>query len=260
VTQNSSLSLPRRDTLAVLFSLTSITVLAWVYLIDMANDMTGMDMSSTMDMLSIRPWTGREFWFMFLMWAIMMVGMMVPTAIPMTLMYAAVARKADERKTPIAPASIFITGYLIIWTVFSVAATTAQWALDQAALLSPMLITTSPTIGASLLIAAGVYQLTPFKQACLKKCRGPLHFLAHHWRPGNMGALRMGVDHGLFCLGCCWILMALLFVGGVMNLLWIATITIFVLLEKVIPFGPQGGRIAGLAMIVVGVALIADVL
>ena len=258
MTRPSPSSLPRRDTLAVLFSLTAITLLAWAYLIDMAGDMTTM--SSTPNLMSVHPWTGREFVFMFLMWAIMMVGMMVPTAIPMTLTYAAVARKADAQQTPIAPTAVFVTGYLVIWTVFSVAATTAQWGLDQAALLSPMLVTTSPTIGASLLIAAGLYQLTPFKQACLAKCRGPIHFLAHHWRPGALGALRMGIAHGLFCLGCCWVLMLLLFLGGVMNLMWIAAITLFVLLEKVLPFGPQGGRISGIAMIVVGVVVVANML
>lgn len=258
MTRRSPSSLPRRDTLAVLFSLTAITLLAWGYLIDMAGDMTTM--SSTANMMSVHPWTGREFGFMFLMWAIMMVGMMVPTAIPMTLTYAGVARKANAQQTPIAPTAVFVTGYLVIWTVFSVAATTAQWGLDQAALLSPMLVTTSPTIGGTLLITAGLYQLTPFKQACLTKCRGPIHFLAYHWRPGTIGALRMGVEHGLFCLGCCWILMGLLFLGGVMNLMWIAAITLFVLLEKVLPFGPQGGRISGIAMIVVGVVVIANML
>ncbi|MEE3202836.1 MAG: DUF2182 domain-containing protein, partial [Acidobacteriota bacterium] len=233
MTRRSPLSLPRRDTLVVLFSLCAITALAWAYLIDMASNMTTMSMSLTVEMMSVRPWTGREFGLMFLMWTIMMVAMMVPTAIPMTLMYAAVARKADACHAPIAPTSVFVTGYLIIWTVFSIVATTAQWGLDQAALLSPMLVTTSPTIGATLLITAGLYQLTPLKQACLRKCRGPIHFLAHHWRPGTIGALRMGVEHGFFCLGCCWILMGLLFLGGVMNLMWIATITLFVLLEKV---------------------------
>lgn len=257
MTRRSPSSLPRRDTLAVLFSLTAITLLAWAYLIDVAGDMTTMP--STADMMSVHPWTGREFWFMFLMWAIMMVGMMVPTAIPMTLTYAAVARKADAQQTPIAPTAVFVTGYLVIWTVFSVAATTAQWGLDQAALLSPMLVTTSSTIGGTLLLTAGLYQLTPFKQACLAKCRGPIHFLAHHWRPGTIGALRMGITHGLFCLGCCWVLMTLLFLGGVMNLMWIATITLFVLLEKVIPFGRQGSRIAGIAMMVVGLVVIANV-
>lgn len=258
MTRRSPSSLPRRDTLAVLFSLTAITLLAWAYLIDMAGDMTTM--SSPANLMSVHPWTAREFGFMFLMWTIMMVGMMVPTAIPMTLTYAAVARKADAQQTPIAPTGVFVTGYLVIWTVFSVAATTAQWGLEQAALLSPMLVTTSPTIGASLLIAAGLYQLTPFKQACLAKCRGPIHFLAHHWRPGALGALRMGIAHGLFCLGCCWVLMLLLFLGGVMNLMWIAAITLFVLLEKVLPFGPQGGRISGIAMIVVGVVVVANTL
>ena len=252
--------LPKRHKYTILFSLSAITLLSWLYLVDMADSMTSMSMASTTQMLSVHPWTGREFWLMFLMWTVMMVGMMVPTAVPMTLVCAAVARKAHAQQTPIAPTALFVTGYITMWTIFSMVATTAQWTLDQAALLSPMLVTTSPTIGATLLIAAGLYQLTPLKHACLVKCRGPIHFLAQHWRPGRNGALRMGVEHGLYCLGCCWILMGLIFLGGVMNLLWIATITLFVLFEKIIPLGAQGGRLAGVAMTALGSVILARTL
>ncbi|MGB8792083.1 MAG: DUF2182 domain-containing protein [Mycobacterium sp.] len=186
------------------------------------------------------------------MWAVMMVAMMVPTAAPMTMMYAAVARKAAAQHNPLAPTFVFVTGYIAMWTIFSLAATIAQHALDQAALLSPTMVATSTRFGAALLIAAGIYQFTPLKNACLKNCRAPAHFISRYWRTGNLGAFRLGLRFGAYCVGCCWILMALLFVGGVMNLLWIAAIAIFVLLEKTIPFGDVSGRVAGAAMILVG--------
>ena len=272
----STASLPRRDRIAIWAALSGVTVIAWAYLVHMAMgmdrmtgmsgmagmggmEMPGMDMGG-MDhsgMLMIHPWTAADFVLMFLMWAVMMVGMMVPTAIPMTLIYAAVARKAEAQRTPVAPAFVFVGGYIAMWTIFSVGATLAQWGLDQAALLSPMLVTTSPALGAGLLIAAGVYQLTPAKNACLAHCRTPVHFISKHWRKGAAGAFRMGLEHGAFCLGCCWALMLLLFFGGVMNLLWIAGITLFVLLEKVIPHGVGGGKLAGVAMIVAGIVVLA---
>jgi predicted metal-binding membrane protein len=139
-----------------------------------------------------------------------------------------------------------------MWTIFSLLATTVQHALDHAALLSPMMVSTSAGFGAALLIAAGVYQLTPLKNACLRNCRTPAHFLSRYWHTGNLGAFRMGLRLGAYCVGCCWILMGLLFVGGVMNLLWIAAIAVFILLEKTLPFGEVSGRIAGVAMILVG--------
>ncbi|MCW2626941.1 MAG: hypothetical protein JWR48_3663 [Mycobacterium sp.] len=182
----------------------------------------------------------------------MMVAMMVPTAAPMTLLYAAVARRAAAQHNPLPSTSVFVTGYIAMWTIFGLVATIAQHALDQAALLSPTMVSTSAGFGAALLIAAGIYQLTPLKNACLRNCRAPAHFLSRYWRTGNLGAFRMGLRLGAYCVGCCWILMGLLFVGGVMNLLWIAAIAIFVLLEKTIPFGDVSGRFAGAAMILVG--------
>jgi predicted metal-binding membrane protein len=216
-------------------------------------DMGGQQMAPMMDaMTGAHPWTATEFALRLAMWALMMVAMMVPTAAPMTLLYAAVARKAAAQHYPLASTSVFVTGYIAMWTTFSLVATIAQHALDQAALLSPMMVSTSAGFGAALLIAAGVYQLTPLKNACLRNCRTPAHFLSRYWRTGNVGAFRMGLRLGAYCVGCCWILMGLLFVGGVMNLLWIAAIAIFVLLEKTIPCGEVGGRVAGAAMILFG--------
>ncbi len=210
-----------------------------------------------MAMMSLHAWTTIDFGFMFAMWTVMMVGMMLPSAGPTTLVYAAVARKAAREGTPIAPTAAFVAGYLAMWTLFSVGATFAQWGLEGAALLSPMMVSSSPGLGATLLVGAGLYQLTPFKDACLAHCRSPAHFIAEHWRPGTSGALRMGIEHGAYCLGCCWVLMGLLFFGGVMNLLWVAGITLFVLLEKMVPFGAVGGRVAGAGMILAGGAVLA---
>ncbi|MCZ6804471.1 MAG: DUF2182 domain-containing protein [Proteobacteria bacterium] len=153
---------------------------------------------------------------------------------------------------PVAPTGAFVSGYIAIWFIFSLFATLSQWGLDQAALLSPMMVSNSVGLGASLLVAADVYQWLPIKDKCLQHCRSPVHFISAHWRSGTIGAIKMGLTHGAFCLGCCWVLMALLFVGGVMNLLWIATITLFVLLEKVLPFGDVSGRVVGVLMITAG--------
>ena len=250
--------LPRRDRIAIACGLAGVTLLAWTYLVLMAVRMDGMqsmtDTGSAAAILEIRAWSGTDWLLMFLMWAVMMVGMMLPTAAPMTLVYAAVARKAAREGSPLAPTAVFVAGYVAMWTLFSLAATAAQWWLDQRALLSPMWVTTSPSLGAGILIAAGVYQLTPYKNACLEHCRSPAHFIASHWRPGASGAFRLGLEHGAYCLGCCWVLMLLLFAGGVMNLLWIAGIALFVLLEKRMPHGVLGGRAAGLGLMAVGAA------
>jgi len=235
--------LPGRDRAFVLAGVAGISVLAWAWL---------LAMPAGGDMMSMRAWGAADFWLMFLMWAVMMVGMMVPSAAPMVLMYAAVVRKAERQGAVLAPTAVFVAGYVLAWTLFSVAATLAQWGLDRAALLSPMMVSTSPVLGGLLLIGAGVYQLTPWKDACLEHCRAPARFMAEHWRPGVAGALRMGMQHGFFCLGCCWVLMGLLFFGGVMNLLWIAAITLFVLLEKMLPTGARAGRFAGVALVSLG--------
>jgi predicted metal-binding membrane protein len=240
----------RRDFWAVVLSLSGVVILAWTYLVWMAIDMK--DMGS----MGMPVWNTDYFTMMFLMWAIMMVGMMLPSVMPMVLIYTAIARKADQQGMPIAKTHTFVLGYLFVWTVFSLMATLMQWGLDSLALLSPMMISKSPYLGAGLLIAAGIYQWLPFKDKCLTHCRAPAHFISSHWREGGWGAFRMGVLHGAFCLGCCWILMLLLFVGGVMNILWIALITLFVLLEKVLFFGPEWGRVLGLVMVQAGIVFI----
>jgi len=238
--------LPRWNFWAIVVSLTGITLLAWTYLFSIAGDMSGM---ASMQMPT---WTAQYFLMMFLMWAIMMIGMMLPSVTPTVLIYASVARKSAKQGTPVAPTGLFVSGYIAMWMGFSALATLAQWRLEQALLLSPMMVSKSTGLGALLLIVAGVYQWLPLKDKCLQKCRSPVDFISTHWQTGTLGAFKMGLSHGGYCLGCCWALMSLLFVGGVMNLLWIAVITLFVLLEKVLPLGDKGGRVLGVLMIVTG--------
>ena len=204
----------KRDQAVTIASLVAVTALAWAYLVALAGDIGAMP--------EVAPWSAIDFWLMLVMWAVMMVGMMLPSAAPMILLYAAVSRKQRGRGHVFAPTGVFAAGYLVAWTVFSLAATALQWALEQAALLSPMMVGASPYLGGALLITAGVYQWTPLKHACLENCRAPAEFLSRIWRPGTGGAVAMGVHHGAYCIGCCWVLMGLLFVGGVMNLLWVA--------------------------------------
>ena len=243
----------KRDRLLVLASLAGVTALAWLYLVADAVHMTSM---SDMAMMQVTPWTAFDAMLMFLMWAIMMVGMMLPSAAPMILLYGLVARKQRSRGHLFAPVGAFVAGYLFVWTAFSLGATALQWGLEQAALLSPMMVSKSPLLGGGLLIAAGLYQWTPFKNACLEHCRSPAEFLATRWRKGTGGAIIMGAHHGAYCVGCCWFLMGLLFVGGVMNLLWIAAITAYVLIEKLAPFGARTSRVTGVLLTLAGIAIV----
>jgi predicted metal-binding membrane protein len=246
-----------KERIAILSALGVITLLSWVYLFDMARGMNGMTGAQHCVGMMGEPWTAGYFTAMLVMWIIMMVGMMVPSAIPMALIYASVARKAAREGTSLAPTGIFVIGYVVIWSLFSLGATIAQWALDRMALLSPMMMSNSPILGGFLLLTAGIYQLTPAKDACLRHCRSPVGFISSHWKPGSMGAFRMGIEHGAFCLGCCWVLMALLFFGGVMNLWWIGGLTLFVLLEKVLPFGASAGRMIGAILAFGGLLILA---
>jgi predicted metal-binding membrane protein len=190
------------------------------------------------------------------MWTVMMVAMMAPTAAPMILMFATIHRRRRTEGRPAVPTALFALGYLVVWSAFSVAAASAQSGLHVAALLSPAMVATSPLLAGGILIVAGIFQWTPLKRACLDSCRSPLSFLMSSWREGRGGAFVMGLHHGLVCLGCCWALMALLFVAGVMNLLWVAAIAVAVLLEKVVPYGDLMGRLAGVALAAAGVGLV----
>jgi predicted metal-binding membrane protein len=186
----------------------------------------------------------------------MMVGMMTPSAAPMVLVFATLNRNKRARDQNFVPTSIFLLGYLAAWGAFSLAATLAQWALDGVALLSSEVAAINPLVGGPLAILAGLYQFTPLKQACLRNCRSPFAFVLNHWREGRSGALRMGLEHGGYCLGCCWMLMALLFVVGVMNLIWVAALALFVFVEKLLPGGPHVGKVGGGIMLVLGMFLL----
>lgn len=250
-------TLLKRDRAIVLAALVAVTGLAWAYLLATAAEMGGMSDAGEMAASAmLQPWSALDFLFMFLMWAIMMVAMMVPSAAPMILLFAAIRRKQQERGHSFAPVGTFVTGYVAVWSAFSLGATLLQWGLEQAALLSPMMVSTSPLLGGGLLVVAGLYQWTPLKHACLKHCRSPIHFISHGMRKGSGGAFVMGLEHGAFCVGCCWFLMGLLFVGGVMNLLWVAAIAAFVLFEKVLPFGAAGGRVTGALLVLAGVVVL----
>ena len=251
----------RRDRLPPLLGLIGVSLLAWAWLVWMAAMMGGMagmggEAMGGMMMPALRAWSAADWVLMFLMWAVMMVGMMLPSATPMILLYDRVRERQEAKGASLAATGIFALGYLVAWSLFSLAATAAQWALEQAALLTPMLASASPWLGGGLLIAAALYQWSPLKHACLVHCRSPLFFLSHHWRPGRSGALLMGLHHGLYCVGCCWLLMALLFVFGVMNLLWIAALALFVLLEKVLPWGERFSRASAVLLAAAGVLVI----
>lgn len=233
---------------SVLTGLVGLTALSWTYLLYQDWAMDHMDIAP-MVMPNLDVWAPWDLAIVFFMWAVMMVGMMLPSVTPMVLLYAAVSAKRREQGQPNAATWFFVSGYLVAWTLFSVLATLAQWLLHSATLMSPFMVTTSPNLGGAMLIAAGIYQWTPLKHACLTHCRSPLAFLLTKWRDGGRGALAMGIRHGLFCTGCCWLLMAILFVVGVMNLLWVALLAAFVLMEKILPHGDWFGRAAGLVLI-----------
>src|SRR5215210_877268 len=253
-------NVPRRDRVVVLFGLALIAALCWVYISSLAPDTSGMDMGVEMTMPRMQAWGAADFGLTFGMWAVMMVAMMTPSAAPMILMFAGVNRRLRAQQASYVPTGVFLAGYLAVWAAFAVLATAAQWGLHDASLLSPMVATTSPVVGGVLLVAAGVYQWTPLKHACLSKCRSPLGFVLNEWREGGRGAFLMGLKHGGYCAGCCWSLMALLFVAGVMNLLWVAAIAGFVLIEKAAPGGDRLGRVAGMALAGWGVWMVAGAL
>jgi predicted metal-binding membrane protein len=246
----------RRDRAVVLAGLAGLSALAWAYLLTLAWRMPHRDMAMAMAMPHMQVWGATEVLLTWVMWAVMMVAMMTPSATPMILTFATINRRRRAQPGPLVPTAVFVLGYLLVWGGFSGVATLAQWGLHTAALLSPMLVMTSPLVGGLLLMAAGIFQWRPLKSTCLTQCRSPLGFLMTEWREGVWGALVMGLRHGSYCVGCCWVLMALLFVAGVMNLLWVAAIAVFILVEKVLPRGALVGRVAGGVFMLAGVVLL----
>jgi predicted metal-binding membrane protein len=270
----------KRDRVITLAGLTALCALAWLYIVtgarlgmsawemttlalfphqharDVMPSMPGMDMGATAPMWMA--WGFATWALMIAMWWIMMIAMMTPSATPTILLYARVYRHAlvqGQAQDKLAPTGAFAAGYLLVWLGFAAAAATLHWALERAGLVSAMMMgSQSRLLSGAVLITTGLYQLSPLKNICLAHCRTPTSFLSRHWRPRALGALRLGAMHGGYCVGCCWLLMALLFVGGVMNLTWIAALAILVLIEKVLPPGQWVGRGVGIALIVWGVA------
>ena len=244
----------RRDRVIVAVGLAGVTAFAWAYIIHMGRVMSphaAMAMSMPGDA------GAPELGWLVPMWIVMMVAMMLPSAAPTILLFASVARRRRANGVSTASAAVFSLGYLLVWAVYASIAAVGQWKLHRLALLSPAMVSASPWLGGGLLIGAGLYQWLPVKDACLSQCRSPLGFLSAEWREGTRGALVMGIRHGTFCVGCCGLLMALLFVAGVMNLLWVAAIAAFILAEKLGPNGRGLGRVTGLLMIGWGIWVVA---
>jgi predicted metal-binding membrane protein len=257
----------RRDRITTSLALTLLTALAWSYLVWLSVDMGmhGMDMNGFRMIPSGRglmipahtPWPPIEFAFVFAMWTVMMVGMMIPSAVPMILMYARVGRCTQAQGAPLGATAYFGIGYVLVWAAFSLFATLTQWALERASLLDTAMANTSNVLAGVLFVAVGSYQWTRLKQVCLAQCQMPFAFLIRHggFRRDGPGALLLGLRHGAYCVGCCWMLMTLLFVGGVMNLLWIGLLALVILLEKVIP-GARVAYLSGLVFVAAGAWLL----
>jgi predicted metal-binding membrane protein len=230
------------------------TLLCWAWIVVMARDMYGPMTGASAWMMTLR-WDAAHVCLLWAMWAAMMAAMMLPSASPMVLLYDGAAKRQaiDARAHAERQVYALAAGYVAVWALFSIGATTMQRFLSMLLLMSPMMTLTSPVAAAAILVVAGAYQLTPLKRACLRACQSPLGFMMGHWRPGIAGAFRMGTDHGIYCLGCCWALMLLLFVGGVMNLAVIAALTLIVAFEKISPFGVAGARISGVLLMVAAV-------
>lgn len=245
------MSLPSRlrswDLLFLWASLVVVVVLAWTYLAFLAQNM------STNVISGIHTWTLNDYFMMFIMWAVMMIGMMVPTSLRAVKIYSRIANQAINSSNGVAATYWFVLGYVIVWTGFSAVAALVQGLLNSLGMLSSMMVSSSSYLGAGLLIAAGLYQLSPWKDACLIHCQSPAMYLAGRFGPRVIDGIKLGIHHGAYCLGCCWLIMSLLFVGGVMNLLWIAVITGFIFLEKLISAKVKLTSISAMIMIGCGV-------
>jgi len=254
-----------RDRRLIAVALAALVVLAWGYLLVLSKQMSddasmasmpGMRAMANMpDLSGVTAGAAQAIALTVLMWWTMMIGMMVPSAAPMVLLFGNVQRRQLAAESPRLRVALFTAGYLAIWAAFSVLAAVAQLALTKLALFAPLDLTVTAWLGAVLVALAGVYQLTPLKNACLRRCRSPAEFLSSHWRRGNAGAFRMGIEHGLYCVGCCGLLMSLLFVVGVMNLVWVAVIAAFVLIEKLVPQGETTAKINGVALLALALFL-----
>ncbi|MGR8921601.1 MAG: DUF2182 domain-containing protein [Gammaproteobacteria bacterium] len=238
-----------------LMALLAVAAAGWLFLIRSESAMLSMDGDGpVMDLMwrMMQPGdAGPYLAAATLMWVVMMIAMMVPSVVPMTVVF----RRLDRGDRPGLDATVFASGYLVAWAGFSVVAAALQWWLHAGGMLHGMELATAGRLTAAVLVAAGVYQLTPLKEACLARCRGPMGFFLEHWRDGRLGALRMGLGHGLYCMGCCWALMLLMFAGGAMSVITMAALSVFILAERVLPAGPWVTRLPGFALIGWGAVL-----
>jgi predicted metal-binding membrane protein len=255
----SPVSTPSRRTRALVAGcIVVITALAWAYLVHLSRRMmsptAGDTLMTAMGTVMHQPWGAGDLLLTFVMWAVMMVGMMAAPALPVLLLFAGMQARQGQGAASAVPS--FGLGYLVVWLAFSAGATAAQWALHERALLSSTMATSSTVLAGVILILAGAYQLTPLKTRCLARCQSPLGFLMSNWRDGARGAFLMGFRHGTFCLGCCWALMAVLFAVGVMNLAWVAVLTLVILAEKLGPADARVSRAGGAILIALGAVLV----
>jgi predicted metal-binding membrane protein len=250
----NSVSSVASERVTLTFILVGLPLLCWGWVIAMGVDMYGPMTGASAWMMSLT-WDTRRVVLLWAMWAAMMAGMMLPAAAPLFLLYRGAARAKQDGRGGAGVAAL-AAGYLAVWALFSVGATALQRLLATRFLLTPMMEPALPVVGAGVLIAAGIYQFTPFKRACLAVCRSPLSFLMQRWRSGTAGAFRMGAAHGLYCLGCCWALMLVLFAGGVMNLWVILGLTIWVAIEKLTPFGQRSAPAGGVLLLVMAAAML----
>jgi predicted metal-binding membrane protein len=245
-----------RDRALVFVALLALAALAWSYTIYLGLLSPTVSTGAGMANPTMMAWSATDSIFMFVMWVVMMFAMMLPSVTPTVMIYERVRARRERVGRPFAPTGAFVAGYLLVWASFSLAATVLNWSLHEVGALSSMMGRLAPTTGGLLLIGAGLFQWTPLKEACLAHCRSPMGFLTANWRDGSVGALRMGLHHGAYCLGCCWMLMVLLFVLGIMNLPWVAVLAIVVLAEKVLPFGRYLNRGLGVGLILWGFWLV----
>jgi predicted metal-binding membrane protein len=256
----------RRDRVLVGGGLALVAISAWAWTLAGAlmprshgGGMHTMTQAMGSMVMTPAPWSAAHAALILMMWWVMMTAMMVPSAAPFILLVAAVHRRR-HRHQPYAAVGLLTAGYLTVWGAFSVAATLIQRGLERTGLLSPETLSVGTIVAGSILLAAGLYQLTPVKQTCLSRCRSPITFLTAYWQPGLAGAFRMGLVHGAYCLGCCWFLMTLLFVGGVMNPFWIGALALYVVLEKLAPGGPWLSRASGMILSSAGVLALSHLL
>lgn len=243
----------RRDREVVIAGIVLISLLSWVYMFVLAGPGHAGHSPEHGTMHPVMAaWDGGLLVLSIAMWSVMMIAMMLPTATPMVLSFTRLQHQREARPKALRLTGWFSAGYLGAWIVFSLMAAFAQWALYSGNLMTSAMGSTTPLMAGGLLVAAGLFQWSGLKEACLTKCRSPLNFLLNEWRPGSAGAFIMGLRHGLFCIGCCWVLMLLMFVGGVMNLVWMAAITIYVLLEKILPSVRRVGSLVGVLLVLAG--------